>query len=472
MADFNSSFRVTDGVDYPQASQYNRVVDSTLRAEISNSTTMSGTATLTDTDFPIQRFNCNGANRIVLLPAYATTNHVFFIINATGAAYTLDVQSSAGVSLLPATVLADGQVAEAIPDGTAGYKILLGYSALKSYFDTIYTPELKNTLINGGFDFASRLAAPGTLTTITDKKWGADRWQQFAENASWQYNQNDATGETGLTSKYYGLFKKITNTGKGIFAQKVEGINSVPLRSKTVIFQIKMKASASKTIKIALLELQNAGTMDSFPAALASAFGADTVNPTWGANVAVIGSLASCSVTTSWQSFSVSGTVPSNSKNVVCVFWTDSQFAANDTLSAAEAGLFVASTVQTWIPRPVSQELLLCQRYCWAPPNSVAQAVIGTGIAATTAAGSCTTPLPVLMRAVPTLTISAAADFNVDDYVNAPIALTGLTLNATYTSNAFAITNWTVASGATQYRPYNLSFNATGKLLYLDAEIA
>jgi hypothetical protein len=237
-----------------------------------------------------------------------------------------------------------------------------------------------NYLINGGYDFAQR-QTPGTLTTVADKGWGADRWQQFAENASWQYNRNDATGETGLTSKNYGLFKKITNTGKGIFTQKVEGINSVPLRGKTVIFQIKMKSSANKTIRIGILELQNAGTIDTFPAAIASAFGANTVDPTWGANVAVITAAVSCSVlSASWTSFSVSVTVPSNSKNLVCAVWTDSQFAANDTLSVAEAGLFVAATIQPWMPISTEIDLAQCQRFCWVISPG---AMIGYGASAT-----------------------------------------------------------------------------------------
>lgn len=268
-----------------------------------------------------------------------------------------------------------------------------------------------NYLINGGFDFAKRLIAPGTLTTIADKSWGADRWQQFAENASWQYNQNDATGETGLTSKYYGLFKKITNTGKGIFVQKVEGINSVPLRGKTIVFQIKMKASANKTIRIGILELQNAGTIDTFPAALASAFGANTVDPTWGANVAVITAAASCAVlAASWTSFSISVTVPANSKNVVAAIWTDSQFAANDTLSVAEAGLFVASSVQAWTPRLIREENELCLPYCF-PIAQGSNSFIGNCYYSTVTQVDALIPFPVTMRIIPTLVATSGVGY-------------------------------------------------------------
>lgn len=289
----------------------------------------------------------------------ATTDILTLVDDPSGTA------STQKIALSDLLKVVNGLTEDTAPDASADF--LLSYDTSASAAKKVKPSNLTNGdcynyLINGGFDFAQR-QAPATLTTISDKSWGADRWQQFAENASWQYQRNDATGESGLTSQYYGLFKKITNTGKGIFVQKIEGNSSIALRSKTVVFQIKMKASASKTIRMGILELQTGGTVDTFPAALASAFGANTVDPTWGTNVAIITAAQSKSVTTSWQSFSVSVTVPATSKNVVCAIWTDSQFAANDTLSVAEAGLFVSGSVQAWKPRLLSQELSLCNRY-------------------------------------------------------------------------------------------------------------
>jgi hypothetical protein len=221
-----------------------------------------------------------------------------------------------------------------------------------------------NYLINGGFDIAQR-QAPGTLTTIADNKYAADRWRVTRENADVQYIRVDANAESDLTSRYYGQFKKITNAGKLHICQIIEGFNSVPLRNKTVVFQAKLKASSSKTIRMGILQLQTAGTVDTIPATLVTAFGADSTDPTLGANVAVITAAQSKSVTTSWQSFSVSVTVPVNSKNIICAIWSDADFAANDTVSIAEAGLFTASSVQAWTPRLIGAEYSLCWRYYW-----------------------------------------------------------------------------------------------------------
>jgi len=236
-------------------------------------------------------------------------------------------------------------------------------TTLLTHLYTIFPRGLNNYLINGGFDNAQTLGStPTTLTTLTNKEFGADMWQHYAENASWQYAQASASGVSGLTSKNYGQWKKITNAGKGVFSQIIESQNSIPLRGKTLTFQIKMSASSSKTIRIGFLELNSSGTEDT-PAALLSAYGANTVDPTWGTNLAVIGTPVSCSVTTSMQSFSVTATVPSNSKNVVVVVWTDSQFSINDILYMGEAGVFISSVVQPWNPILASEDLYNCYRY-------------------------------------------------------------------------------------------------------------
>jgi len=227
----------------------------------------------------------------------------------------------------------------------------------------VYLPTtIQNHLINGGFDFAQR-QVPATLTTITTDKYGADRWRTSSQSASLQYQRNDATGETGITCLYYGSFKQITNSGKFMVYQIVEGINSIPLRGKTVTFSIYMKASSAKTIRMNVIELQTAGTMDSIPATFVAGWNGNTNDPTLNTNLAYIGTSVSKSVTTSWASYSVTVTIPTNSKNVICAVWADSQFSANDILSVAEAGLYMGSIAPTWTSRPIQQELAMCQRY-------------------------------------------------------------------------------------------------------------
>lgn len=217
-----------------------------------------------------------------------------------------------------------------------------------------------NYLINGGFDLAQR-QTPATLTTITTDKYSADRWRISTENADLQYQRADGLNESGLTSQYFGTFKKITNAGKMMIYQIIEGMDSVPLRGKTVTFQAQIKASSAKTIRMAVLQLQTAGVINTIPGTFVTAYGANTVDPTLGANLAIITAAQSKSVTTTMQTFSVSVTVPATAKNLICAIWTDSQFAANDTLSIAEAGLYASATTQAWTPSKNTQSL--CDRY-------------------------------------------------------------------------------------------------------------
>lgn len=270
-----------------------------------------------------------------------------------------------------------------------------------------------NYLINGGFDFAQR-QTPGTLTTIANEAYSADRWRIGRGAADLQYQRGDGTAETGLTSRYFGTFKKITNTGKLMVLQIIEGANCVALRGKTVIFQCQMKASGSKTMRMAVIELQNAGTIDTIPATFVTSWNSNTVDPSLGSNLAIITAAQSKSVTTSWQQFSVSVTVPSNSKNIIVAIWSDSGFAANDTVSVAEAGLYIGNAALPWGPRLYSQEFLMCQRYYWksfevdiAPAQNIGTSY-STRITAV-AAGAVTHRFPPIffpsvMFKVPTIT--------------------------------------------------------------------
>lgn len=192
-----TSFRVTDGVDYPTAAQYNRNVDSTLRAEISNATTMSGTVTLTDADTPIQRFNCNGANRIVQLPAYGTANHPFFIINVTAATYTLDVQTNGGVTLLAAALAANGGFVYVIPDGTAGYKVL-------DYIPNIAPGTFGNVLTSNGSAWTSAATPSDGWISVSDSwAYASASTITVPAGAASKYAKGDRIKLTQTTVKYF-----------------------------------------------------------------------------------------------------------------------------------------------------------------------------------------------------------------------------------------------------------------------------
>jgi hypothetical protein len=346
---------------------------------------------------------------------------------------------------------------------------------IPSHSDVFGLPDYSSYngyLINGGFNYATRQApSEATLTTYssTSGTYGPDRWKMWMENSSIQYQRQDGLGETGLTSQYYGGFKKITNNGKMFIFQIVEGVDSVSMRSKFVTFQAKMKASSNKTIRMGVFELQTAGTIDSVPPVIITAANGNTSDPTMASNVAIITAAQSKSVTTAMQNFFVTVRVPATSKNLICAVWTDSQFTANDILYIAEAGLYVTPFPIQWTERPPVVEKQLCQRYLYITPDG-SQVYGETGqwnMANATTSVSCIIQFPFEMRVPPLF--SSSGNFRVDDSVS----VTNVTsITQVSVTKQRIVVYAIVASGLTQYRNYKLSANndATAKLIF-DAEL-
>jgi hypothetical protein len=330
----------------------------------------------------------------------------------------------------------------------------------------------ENILINGGFDFAQwvELADSTTYSTIANFKYGSDRWAMCRENAELQFLLADASAEAGLTCKTMASFKKITNNGKLLIVQPIESINTLPLRSKQATFSIFMKASAAKTIRMAVLELQAAGTADTFPT-LISAWGANTTDPTFGANVAIITAAQSKSVTTSMAQYSITITVPADSKNLAVAVWSDSQFTANDILTLARASLCAdTNATPTWSPKLASTEMTNCLRFaerisCLNTVNEV----ITFGLSYTTTIGYYKIFFKTPMRKLPAFTCSGFDQFIVwganqvkaiSDLIMYSVEYSGCSLQSTHTAVAFAGCTIMLASGGAGGNKAWIMFNA------------
>lgn len=268
----------------------------------------------------------------------------------------------------------------------------------------------ENFLVNPGFDFA-QLQAPATLTTIADGSYGPDQWKCYRENADLQYRRVDASGESGITSTYYGEFKKITNAGKFLVAQPLEYLNTLKFRGNEISFQLKLKSDTARTFKIAIIELQSGGVSDTIPA-IVSSWNADGTDPTLGANLAVIGASLSCSVTTAWQTFNFTGTFPSTSKNLLCAIWSNADVAANGTLGVCESGLYYGTSVRSWCPINIGDQISQIERFVQKSYNvdTAPGAATMVGDVAYVAPGTQATAAPHVsystrMRATPTATI-------------------------------------------------------------------
>lgn len=340
-------------------------------------------------------------------------------------------------------------------------------------------------LINSSFRFAQR-QVPGTLTSYastTGRTYAADRWGMTIQTSSLQYARADTstTPETNLQARFYGQFKQITGAGKFILSQVMEGSRCQHMRGQQVRMMCALKGSSAKTIRLGLLQLNTSGTVDTIPAAFESAFGADTVDPTWGTNLAIIapdfvplacfgvapGTMAirnsaiDCTVTTAWQTFGGIFTLPSNFKNLIPVIWTDSQFSVNDILNVSEVTLLNQVHDADWNDMPDETDLAACQRYYCksfdidtnpAQNAGLAGAIRGhVSVAGAVSATDAFARFPVPMRAAPTLTYfnpSAANAFlrNVTQASDSTATSTGNVSQQGVDINATGVAvTWTVA---------------------------
>ncbi len=120
-----NAFNKVDNTTSVLAAHINDLIASTLRSEYSNVETLSGTRTLLDVDTPIQRFDCNGTNRIVLCPTANTDdNHPFLLVNASDGGETLTVKNNAGSVTL--VTLTEGRAVLILPDGAGAYVVASG----------------------------------------------------------------------------------------------------------------------------------------------------------------------------------------------------------------------------------------------------------------------------------------------------------------------------------------------------------
>lgn len=117
-----NDFIYTDGVHDVLAVYVNRLLSASMRSEYKNTEMLAADRELTDADTLIQRFDCDGTNRVVSAPAAdAVENHPFFIVNGSSAGETITVKNNAVTVTL--ITLAEGKACLLMPDGAGDYLI-------------------------------------------------------------------------------------------------------------------------------------------------------------------------------------------------------------------------------------------------------------------------------------------------------------------------------------------------------------
>ena len=303
--------------------------------------------------------------------------------------------------------------------------------------------SFRNKIINGEFDFWQRQTSN---TNVVSGQYVADRWINIKTGTptlnisrqTFTHGQTDVSFEPD----YFYRANTISSTGaaNGIYiAQRVESVKTLAGQVATLSFYA--KADSSKNVAVEFV--QNFGTNGSAEAN--------------GINVTTY------SLTSSWQKFNTTITLPSlsgktvdsaNANYLAVNFWLDAGSNFNSrtnslgqrsgTFDIAQVQLEAGSVATPFEVRPLGVELLLCQRfYQTAAFNAYA---VNANFGSYNPDYYYPTTLLCTMRASPTITRTGVTDSGVTggivgttkDSFSVQMELTAAAGQSTFTWNASA----------------------------------
>ena len=312
-----------------------------------------------------------------------------------------------------------------------GVEVLKKTSGEINLTNTNFVPNssfmFRNKIINGNFDFWQR----GTSQTSSD--YGSvDRWGLgHATSSKTASQQSFANGQTDVPNnpKYYLRHVITSSSGGYVYAgQPIEGVET--LSGKSVTFSFYAKTDSNKSIATELQQYFGSGGS---PSSQITGIGVTTHN-----------------LTTSWQKFTVTTTIPSisgktigtNSNDYLALnFWfeagsnlssrTNSLGNQSGTFDIAQVQLEEGTVATPFEHRPIGMELSLCQRYFCKTGQNI---FIGRGNSNSAVFG---VTLPVSMRSTPTIAITNGNIVVYDHDSNESSSTDTVTVNSSTTTDGF-----------------------------------
>jgi hypothetical protein len=307
-----------------------------------------------------------------------------------------------------------------------------GPGALPTFEDaaTAVSGTVPNLIQNGGFEVWQRGTSVGSTSNDV---YTADRWYMLQQSTGSTTTVQRATGTLG--ARYALQFGPTAGSSRRVgVAHIVEASDSIPYRGRTVQLQIKVKYSGSVLPRIGLLEWT--GTADSVTSDVVSSW-TDTVLTAGhfflSSNITVVQTTAGGGAG-SFSLITTSGTISSSCNNLIVIVWSDDVMTTSDSVTITECALYDGSDTRDWLPRPVRDELALCQRQLFI----CASERVGLARNADYLYGVGRLTFPTRMRAAPTMSGASFA-------ANAGSAGTPQALNTTVNGLALrnSANNWT-----------------------------
>jgi hypothetical protein len=331
---------------------------------------------------------------------------------------------------------------------------------------TLSSSAGKNGVINGGMDIWQRGTSFNSVGT-SGTNYTADRWINYnTGTTNCNVTRQNTSDTTNLpTIQYCARVSRAsgnTNTSGLWMAQALETSASYPFIGKTAVYSFYARRGANYS-----------ATANALAVTVGYGTGTDQgVNTGALANVAFSGT---ATLTTTWQRFTFTGTIPTNATQVAhYVAYTPTGTAgANDYYEITGVQLELGSYATTFSRAggTIQGELAACQRYYYRQTASTAYMPFTSNLSAyTTSSIVVQLPLPVQMRVTPTSLEYANLIFT--DQLNnvaGGVALSLDSQNSKYIGGIFT----SGGGGAfTIYRPYQLiANNNTSAYLAFNAEL-
>jgi len=310
----------------------------------------------------------------------------------------------------------------------------------------------KNKIINGDFNIWQRGT---TFTNRGAAGYSADRFffnyvGTFTGSISRQSFTPGTAPVSGYESRYFARIDRTNSTSiSPTFYQKVEGVNT--LAGQAVTFSFWAKADTNRTVSVNAYQSFGSG----------------------GGSAAVDTSVGNASLTTSWQRFTFTITVPSISGKTIGTGnddWMTFYFSLPDSTTFTidfwglqlEAGS-VATAFQT-ATGTLAGELAACQRYYYMHANALNDPIAYGGNYSATVA-NCYVKFPVSMRTAPTLSATSGTNYYSFTRNGGADLFNSLTLDVVNT-NGVTLYNNTEISGTAGDAGYFAINNASGSVAF------
>ena len=317
-------------------------------------------------------------------------------------------------------------------------------------------PKTQNAIYNSGFDIAQR----GTsFTGLSGADYTLDRWNIWSttggqSNYASQQSAGNLSVSPNQAIRYCGRFGRTsgtTNTGGRQIFQTLETADSVRYAGQTVTFSFYARAGANYSASGNALDVY-----------LTSGTGTDQIYYSFTGSATVANSTVT--LTTSWQRFSITGTVATTATELAprFIFTPTGTAGAADYFEITGVQLEVGSVATPYnrMSGTIQGELSACQRYYWRNTAPTATA-ISYAIGRTSTQADIVLTLPVTMRTNPTA-VESSGTFDFTDPNVGAWNLTSFTFVHCSYQTAFIKGN--TASGLTQGKIYELGIPTNGYL--------